>query len=149
MIQPSIHATAIVIDGCGILLRGGPGSGKSSLALRLIDNPGYGADDKLLRAELVADDQVCLTKQENEIFLSPPHSLRGLLEVRGLGIVTMPYCKSAKLCLVVDLCPGGEIPRLPEAQDQEIEIQGLAFRRIAIDPFRVASPAIMRVALNQ
>lgn len=149
MIESTVHGTAIVIDGRGVLLRGNPGSGKSSLALRLIDNPGYGAHDTLLRALLIADDQVCLIRKQDKITMSPPHNLRGLLEVRGLGIVKVPYGQQADLYLVVDLCPRDKVSRLPEAREQEIELHGLIFRRIAIDPFQVASPAIIRVALSQ
>src|SRR4029079_8768067 len=55
--QITLHASCVALKDDGILILGAPGTGKSDLALRLIDEPGYGAGDELIRGRLVADDQ--------------------------------------------------------------------------------------------
>ncbi len=102
MIQ--IHATAICIDNHAVLLRGEPGCGKSDLALRLIDQG----------ARLVADDRCDLDIRANQIIVSAPEALAGLLEVRGLGIIKIPAESFAPVALVVDLIGTGSISRMPE-----------------------------------
>lgn len=94
-----IHASCVARGSAGVLLTGPAGSGKSELALRLLDC-GF---------VLVADDRVDV---ENGI-ARPPAALAGLLEVRGLGIVALPHAEQARLRLVVDLA--ASTPRLPEA----------------------------------
>ena len=89
----NIHGTCVAFRGMGILIRGSSGTGKSDLALRLIDN----------NAKLVSDDQVLAVVKNGKIILSPPRSIAGKIEVRGLGIITMRYVKSSTLALVVDL----------------------------------------------
>jgi len=94
----TIHATAVSVQGQGVLLVGPPGSGKSDLALRLIDRG----------ATLVADDRVHLDPAGR---LHPPPTLAGLIEVRGLGILTMPYAAGTAASLLVDLSTAPE--RMP------------------------------------
>jgi HPr kinase/phosphorylase len=93
-----IHASCAAREGAGVLLMGPPGSGKSDLLLRLLDR-GF---------VLVADDRV----EVEDGCASSPARLAGLLEVRGLGIVRLPYLESARLALVAQLAPNA--PRLPE-----------------------------------
>jgi HPr kinase/phosphorylase len=88
-----IHATAICIKGCGVVLAGKSGSGKSDLALRLIDR---GAD-------LICDDYVEIQQCEGILWLLPAPNIRGKIEVRGLGIAAMSTVDSAPLRLYVDL----------------------------------------------
>lgn len=84
-----------------MLFRGPSGAGKSDLVLRLIGR-GW---------QLVADDQVMLEADK----VSAPPTLRGMLEIRGLGIFTaLPVVENARLCLVVDLAARADVPRLPE-----------------------------------
>lgn len=84
-----------------MLFRGPSGAGKSDLVLRLIGR-GW---------QLVADDQVMLTGED----VSAPPALRGMLEIRGLGIFTaLPVAENARLRLVVDLAARADVPRLPE-----------------------------------
>ncbi|HAE01429.1 MAG TPA: serine kinase, partial [Rhodospirillaceae bacterium] len=88
-----VHGTTIAIDGRGVLLRGASGAGMSDLALRLID----------AGAELVADDQTALTVDKGILYAQAPDQLRGLLEVRGIGIMTLPYRNHCALALLADL----------------------------------------------
>jgi len=91
-------------NGVGVLLRGPSGSGKSDLALRLIEEG----------AVLVADDQVVLSREGRRILASPPETLAGLLEVRGLGILRFPHEAPAPVGLVVDLVEPDRVERLPD-----------------------------------
>jgi serine kinase of HPr protein (carbohydrate metabolism regulator) len=116
-----VHATAIELRcgeaSAGVLLTGPPGSGKSSVAFALIDQPGHGlCPAGPVRARLVSDDQVRLMQQGPGIVMTPPAGLAGLLEVRGIGIVRHDNCcASARLAFVVDHQPAAQQQRLPEA----------------------------------
>jgi HPr kinase/phosphorylase len=92
-----VHGSCAARDGTGVLLLGPSGAGKSDLVLRLLDR-GF---------VLVADDRVELA----EGLAWPADGLAGLLEVRGLGIVRLPYAAPVRLALAVSLGGGGE--RLP------------------------------------
>src|SRR5947209_5189289 len=96
--QRRLHGSCVSRDGDAVLVVGPPGSGKSDLVLRLLSH-GF---------ELVADDQVDITDD----IASCPAELAGLLEVRGVGIVRLPYQTQARLVLVVELDRRNE--RMPE-----------------------------------
>jgi HPr kinase/phosphorylase len=142
------HGTAIAVAGHGVLLRGAPGSGKSSLALHLIDQPGFGLGHDLLASILIADDQVELTVLNGDVLLSSPPALAGLLEIRGQGIVSCPSVGNVALALVVDLMPTAAIERLPAPESLVTEVGGNLFRRIALDAFAQAAAARLRAALS-
>lgn len=99
--MPLCHGTCVDWGGRGVLLLGPSGSGKSDLALRLID----------AGAVLVADDQ---TELSEDGVASAPERLRGLLEVRGVGILRFPYVEKTKIALTVRLAPANEVERLPD-----------------------------------
>ncbi len=141
-----VHGTTIAFGNRAILLRGVPGSGKSSLALMLIDATGNGLGKTPLTAKLVADDQTVLTARSGKIFAAPPQSLRGLLEVRGVGIVTIDYTPEAELALVADLVISAEISRLPEPADATTELLALTFPRIFLDATLPQAAARLRLA---
>ncbi len=106
-----VHGTALALGESAVLIRGPSGSGKSDLALRCIATPPLAGS--ALRAELVSDDQVRLRLQGTAIEASPPATIAGKMEVRGLGIVTLPFRPLARLALVVDLVAPADVPRFP------------------------------------
>ena len=102
--KQQIHGTCVDISGTGVLLRGPSGSGKSDLALRLIDGG----------AALVADDRVDLAVREGALTAAAPEALAGMIEVRGMGIMTVPGVPRSAIGLVIDLVPEDALERLPE-----------------------------------
>ena len=106
-----VHGTALALGESAVLIRGASGAGKSDLALRCIAAPPLAGS--ALRAELVSDDQVRLGLRGTAIEASPPPAIAGKIEVRGLGIVTLPFRPSARLALVVDLVAPTDVPRFP------------------------------------
>ncbi len=93
------------MNGEGVLILGEPGTGKSDLALRLIDEPGFGTSESPMRGTLISDDQVIITREEDRLVASAPSTIRGKLEVRGLGIVslvTLPSGPAAARCQVAN-----------------------------------------------
>ncbi len=134
----NLHATCVAIAGRGVLLRGPSGSGKSDLALRLID--------QYTDAILVADDQADIMAQNGALYASPPPRIAGLLEVRGVGIVQMAHRERVRLYLLADLAPTGDIQRLPEPAYEEI--LGVRVARIALAPFEVSATAKLRQAVR-
>ncbi len=81
------HATALLVGASGLLLRGPPGSGKSGLALRLID----AAQGRGLFARLIGDDRVLLESCNGRLIARPHEAIAGAIELRALGIVRLPY----------------------------------------------------------
>jgi HPr kinase/phosphorylase len=131
-----LHATSVAIDGHAVLLRGAPGSGKSDLALRLID----------AGARLIADDQSELSRRGDAIIVSAPASIAGLIEVRGVGIVRLDVLAEAPVALIADLVPAEKIERLPKPQTETI--LGVALPLIALSPFEPSASAKLRLALR-
>lgn len=132
------HATCIRLDERGILLRGPSGSGKSDLAWRLMQPP--------FSAQLVADDQTRMENIEGELVARCPQPLQGLLEMRGLGLVSLPFLDCAPLHLVVDLVSRDEMPRMPEPTFTAL--CGVTLPSIALHAFDPTTPDKVRLAAN-
>lgn len=145
-----VHATAIAIGAPGgfaaALIRGAPGSGKSDLALRCL---GLGASPLVAGiARLVADDQVLLTRRAARLVATAPAAIRGLVEVRGLGIVPLASVDHAVVALVVDLVPRDAVPRLPDPPGRAV-LLGLEVPRVALHAFDASAPLKVLLALQQ
>ena len=130
-----VHGTCIAFGATGLLLRGPSGAGKSDLALRLINRPNIRPD---MAVRLVADDQVELSRRDDELWASAPSQIAGLLEVRGVGLVRFETHGDVRLRLVLDLCPTGAVPRLPEAD--RCTIDGVALPLYPFAPFEASAP---------
>lgn len=135
--EAEIHATCVVLDGAGILLRGEPGAGKSDLALRLVAGG----------ARLVSDDRVRLARDGADVVARAPDALAGLIEVRGVGIVRLPADRVAArgiLRLVCDLVPADAVERLPEPA--RTTLVGVAVPLVRLDSFAASTPVKLRLA---
>lgn len=133
--MPFVHATTVALSGRAVLIRGPSGSGKSDLALRLVDEG----------AMLVADDQTGLTVENGRLMARPPPTIAGLLEVRGLGIVRLPYHLAAPVVLVADLAE--TVERLPP--EETVDLLGMAIPRVSLRPFEASATAKLRLAVSQ
>lgn len=130
-----VHGTTVEIGGQGVLIRGPSGSGKSDLALRLIDGG----------AQLVADDQTELSPQGDRLVARAPATIAGLLEVRGVGIVQMGYREWAPLALVVDLVDVHEVERLPGTR--QAVFLGVSVPSLTLAAFEISVVAKVRLAV--
>lgn len=122
-----MQASAVAIGGRALLIEGPPGSGKSSLALVLVDRG----------AELIGDDGVTLTVKGEVLVASPPPHIAGLLEVRGVGLITRPIAPPTPVALILTL--GGPTPeRLPETPLAQRIINGVPVPVLPFDPGTIA-----------
>ncbi len=142
--EKNIHASCVAIGRRGVLLLGPSGSGKSDLALRLIDGGAKGD------TRLVADDRTILFLAKGALCAKAPPSIKGLLEVRGVGIVKLPVLAQVKIALVVVL--GREGARLPQPRlwraPHTISLGPDTLPpQIALDAFCASTPAKIRMAL--
>lgn len=87
----TLHASCVAIGDRAVLIEGRSGTGKSDLALRLIDRG----------AVLVSDDYTVLTRRDGALTASPPANIAGKMEVRGLGLVEVGYAQDVPVALVV------------------------------------------------
>lgn len=139
-----VHGTCVSLGRHGVLLRGPSGAGKSDLALRFMALPGEGR----LRPHLVADDQVLVAANAKRALLaSAPAAIAGKIEVRGLGIVEMPFLPEAELVLVCDLVSLEHVPRMPPEAEQSITIAGIPLPTLTLAPFEASAPLKLKMAL--
>jgi len=131
-----VHASVVAINGQAVMLRGPSGSGKSDLSLRLIDEG----------AELVSDDYVELHTQESQIMAKAPPPIQGLIEVRGMGLMKLPFRHEVPLAIVFDLALQKNIDRLP-ARDTLFFADGVGVPLLRIEGLAPSSPAKVRLAL--
>lgn len=132
-----LQATAVAIDGRALLIEGPPGSGKSSLALALIDRG----------AGLIGDDAVLLTAAGERLIAAPPPNIAGLLEVRGVGLVEVPPAPPAPVALILTL--GGPVPeRLPETPLPTRTLAGIPVPVLSFAPGPLAPASRAQWALR-
>ena len=120
------NVTCVAVRGRGLLIEGPPGSGKSSLALALIDRG----------AALVGDDGITLERRGERVWAHPPPHIPGKIEIRDVGIAEMP-ATSAPVCMVLALGQVGD--RLPEPAI--VDLAGAALPKL---PFRAGPDAALR-----
>ncbi|GGA42130.1 HPr kinase/phosphorylase [Pelagibacterium lentulum] len=120
------HGTGILIGDHGILITGVSGAGKSLLALDLIEQAQLRGEQGLL----ISDDRVLLSTDEDGLVMEPPATIEGMIELRGRGIIRLPYAKKAHVHLVVDLVDKEE--RLLEESELTTNINGIFVPRCPV-----------------
>jgi serine kinase of HPr protein (carbohydrate metabolism regulator) len=137
--ESTVHASAVLVGTRAVLIRGPSGSGKSRLALELLQ---AGQAHVLPFAKLVGDDRVHLEVAGSRLLVRPAESLAGMLEVRGVGLLRLDHEPSAVVRLVVDLAaPDAE--RLPQPDQQRTEIAGVSVPRLAVAAAAAALPGVL------
>jgi len=126
----TIHASAVLIGPRAVLIRGPSGSGKSRLALALIQ---AGTSGALPFARLIGDDRVHVEAANGRLLVRPADTLAGLIEVRGLGIRKVPFEHAAVVGIVVDLA-AADSERLPAPKSAVAEGAGIMLPRLAVAP---------------
>jgi len=136
MSDESIHASSVAIGGRAVLIAGPSGSGKSDLALRLLDR-GF---------TLVSDDRTLVRRFGARLIASAPPQIAGKLEVRGIGIVEMEAKGDIPVALVVELT--SDIERLPD-DSRERTILGVALPVVSVDAMTASAPSKVALALDR
>ena len=132
----AVHASSVALDGRAILITGASGSGKSDLALRLIDR----------RFTLVSDDQTLVRRDGDRLIASAPPTIRGKLEIRGIGIIEMETASDVPVALLVELT--SDIQRLPD-DSRERPILGISLPLATIDAKTASAAAKVALALDR
>ena len=127
-----LHASTVALGGRAVVIQGPSGSGKSDLALRLIDR-GFA---------LVSDDQTMISRDGPRLLASAPPTIAGKIEIRGIGIVDMAHAEAVPVALLVELT--SDIERLPDPARAR-SILGIDVPLISIDA--AAASAAVKVAL--
>jgi len=140
-----VHGTAVSVSACAALIRGASGSGKSDLALRCLLQPPSALVPHA--AQLVADDQVLIERRDSKLMIRAPESIRGLLEVRGLGIRRVPAIAEAELVLIVDLVPPSLVERFPDPPPC-FDLLGVSLPLLNLLPFEASAHHKLLLALH-
>ena len=132
-----VPGTCVEVEGLGVLFRGPTGSGKSDLALRLIDSG----------SRLIADDYTELSLENAAIIARAPQTIRGLLEVRGIGILKIGGALQTSLGVMIDLVTPEQVERQP--LDQSEELLGVHVPLFRLFPLEASDPAKVRLVVSQ
>ena len=130
------HASTVAVDGRAVLISGPSGSGKSDLALRLLDR-GF---------TLVSDDQTIVRREGNRLIASAPPTIKGKLEIRGVGIVEMETVTDVPVALYVELT--SEIVRLPDDR-RERPVLGVNLPLISVGAQTASAASKVALALDR
>lgn len=140
-----IHATCVALGAHGALLLGKPGSGKSDLALRFALTR---LPDEFGPPALVADDQAEISPQGATLLARAPAALAGKIEIRGLGIVAIPFREEAELRLAILLSDRTAVPRMPD-ENLWHEVCGVRLPSLTMHAFDCSAPLKLAIAIHQ
>ena len=132
----ALHASTVAIGGRAVLITGPSGSGKSDLALRLLDR-GF---------TLVSDDQTLVRRDGDRLVASPPSTIAGKLEIRGIGIVEMENLTDVPVALLVEL--RSDVERMPD-DNRERSILGVPLPIVSIDATAASAASKVAIALDR
>jgi len=132
----TVHASTVALDGRAVLITGPSGSGKSDLALRLLDR-GF---------VLVSDDRTIVKRQDERLLASAPPNIAGKLEIRGIGIVDVETASDLPVAMIIELT--SDIQRLPD-DSRERPILGVSLPLISIDAMTASAPSKVALALDR
>ena len=132
----TIHASTVALDGRAVMITGPSGSGKSDLALRMLDR-GF---------TLVSDDQTIVKRDGDRLLATAPPSIAGKLEIRGIGIVDMETVSDVPVALYVELT--SEIMRLPDDR-RERPVLGVNLPLVSVDALTASAASKVALALDR
>jgi serine kinase of HPr protein (carbohydrate metabolism regulator) len=132
----SVHASSVALNGRAVLITGASGAGKSDLTLRLLDR-GF---------TLISDDQTLVRRDGDRLIASAPLSIKGKLEIRGIGIIEMETASDIPVALLVELT--SEIQRLPD-DSRERPLLGVNLPLVSIDAMTASAPSKVVLALDR
>lgn len=104
-----LHASCVAWNDRAVLITGASGQGKSALALSLM----------AMGADLVSDDRTRLHLKQGKVIATAPAAIKGLIEARGIGILTAHPRDGAEVVAVVDL-DQDETERLPQVRKSDL-----------------------------
>jgi serine kinase of HPr protein (carbohydrate metabolism regulator) len=132
----TLHASTVALEGRAVMISGPSGSGKSDLALRLLDR-GF---------TLVSDDQTIVRKDNGRLLASAPPAIHGKLEIRGVGIVEMETVSDVPVALFVELT--SDIQRLPDDSRERLVLD-VTLPLISVDAMTASAPSKVALALDR
>ena len=132
----TMHATTVASDGRAVLITGPSGSGKSDLALRLLDR-GFA---------LVSDDRTVVKRDGDRLLAAPAPNIAGKLEIRGLGIVEIENVSDVPIALIVELT--SDIERLPDDSRERL-VLGVPLPFVTIDAQTASAASKVALALDR
>lgn len=132
----TVHASTVACEGRAVIISGPSGAGKSDLALQLIDR-GF---------TLVSDDQTIVRREGDRLVASAPPTIKGKLEIRGIGIVEMKSVSDVPIALYVELT--SEIMRLPDDR-RERPVLGVNLPLVSVDALTASAASKVALALDR